>query len=189
MNLKILYWNVRGLNKCLLHEWKCDVICLQEIKLIGLDRHMVGSFWSCPYVDWVALDAVQTAGGVLMMWDRRVLERLEFMEGSFLVSVRWQGVGHGFSWVCYVVYSPIDNNTIGLMWDELVGIQQYWNVPWCCIGDFNIVRFPSERFCNSHLTLAMELFSKFVEDLNLIDLPLEEGSYTWSSGLDQRCLG
>ena len=36
MNLKILSWNVRGLNdrrkrstvKNLLHGWKCDVICL-----------------------------------------------------------------------------------------------------------------------------------------------------------------
>ena len=65
MNLKILSWNVRGLNdrrkrsivKNLLHGWKCDVICLQETKLTGMDRQMVGSVWSCPFVDWVALDA------------------------------------------------------------------------------------------------------------------------------------
>ena len=193
MNLKILSWNVRGLNDCrkrsivknLLREWKCNVIYLQETKLTGLDRQMVGSLWSCPYVDWVALDAVQTAGGVLMMWDRRVLERLEFMVGSFFVSVRWQRVGDGFSWACSGVYGPIDNNARGLMWDELVGIQQYWNVPWCCIGDFNIVRFPSEWLGNSRLTPAMELFLEFIEDLNLIDLPLEGGSYTWSSGSDR----
>ena len=35
---------------------------------------------------------------------------------------------------------------------------------------------------NSRLTPAMELFSEFVKDLNLIDLPLEGGSYTWSRG-------
>ena len=28
----------------------------------------------------------------------------------------------------------------------------------------------------------MELFSEFIEDLNLSDLPLEGGSYTWSKG-------
>ena len=38
---------------------------------------------------------------------------------------------------------------------------------------------------NSRLSPAMELFSEFIEDLNLIDLPLEGGSYTWSSGLDR----
>ncbi|XP_030963792.1 uncharacterized protein LOC115984952 [Quercus lobata] len=142
---------------------------------------MVGNLWSCPYVDWVALDAVQTARGVVMMWDRRVLERTEVLVGSFSVSIRWQGVGDGFSWACSGVYGPIDNNARGLMWDELAGVQHYWNVPWCCIGDFNIVRFPSERLGNSRLTPAMELFLEFIKDLNLIDLPLEGGSFTWSS--------
>ena len=31
----------------------------------------------------------------------------------------------------------------------------------------------------------MEKFSKFIEDLNLIGLPLEGGSFTWSSDTDQ----
>ena len=51
MNLKILYWNVRGLNdrrKCsivknLLRDWKRDVICFQETKLTSMDRQMVGN--------------------------------------------------------------------------------------------------------------------------------------------------
>ena len=37
----------------------------------------------------------------------------------------------------------------------------------------------------SRLTPAMENFSEFIEELSLIDLPLEGGSYTWSNGLDQ----
>ena len=37
----------------------------------------------------------------------------------------------------------------------------------------------------SRLTWAMEKFSEFIEDLNLIDLPLEGGRYAWSSGTDQ----
>ena len=31
----------------------------------------------------------------------------------------------------------------------------------------------------------MEKFSEFIEDLNLMDSPLEGGRYTWSSGIDQ----
>ena len=30
----------------------------------------------------------------------------------------------------------------------------------------------------------MEKFYEFIEDLNLIDLPLEGGSFTWSSGIE-----
>ena len=43
---------------------------------------MVGSLWNCPYLDWVALDADHTSGGILVMWDRRVLEKVEDMAGG-----------------------------------------------------------------------------------------------------------
>ena len=109
-------------------------------------------------MDWVALDAVQTAGGVLIMWDRRVLEKVEVLVGSFSVSVQWKGVEDGFTWACSGVCGPNDNNLRSDLWDELVGIQQYWNVPWCCFGDFNVVGFPIERRGGSRLTVAMKFF-------------------------------
>ena len=65
MKLKMVSWNVRGLNdfqkrlvvRNLLREWKCDVICLQETKIASIDRQLVCSIWGCLYVDWVALGA------------------------------------------------------------------------------------------------------------------------------------
>ena len=109
---------------------------------------------------------------------------MEAMVGTFLVSVKWQGVVDGFIWACSRVYGPNDNNERRHMWDELVGIQQYQRMPQCCFGDFNIVWFPSERLGATCLTPAMERFSEFTKYLNLIDLPLEGGSYTWSTGTD-----
>ena len=76
-------------------------------------------------MDWVALDADQMAGGVLIMWDRRVLEKLEVLVGLFLVSVQWKGVEDSFIWVGSGVCGPNDNNLRGDLWDELVGIQRY----------------------------------------------------------------
>ena len=131
MKLKMISWNVRGLNdpkkrlvvRNLLREWKCDVVCLQETKMARMDRQMVCSLWSCPYVDWVALEADQTASGVLIMWDKRVLEKMEVMVGTFSVLVKWQGVVDGFIWACSRIYGPNDNNERGHIWDGLVGIQ------------------------------------------------------------------
>ena len=73
--------------------------------------------------DWAALDADQTAGGVLLMWDRRVLEKLEVLMGLFSVLIQWKGVVDGFIWACSRVYGPNDNNLRGALRDELVGIQ------------------------------------------------------------------
>ena len=80
-----------------------------------MDRQLICSLWSCPYVDWVALDADRTAGGVLMMWDGRALENVEVMVGQFSISIRWQGVGDGFIWACSGVYGLYDNNLRGQM--------------------------------------------------------------------------
>ena len=51
MNLKILFWNVGGLNnpqkrdtvKNLLKGWKCDVVCFQETKLDSVNSAVLKS--------------------------------------------------------------------------------------------------------------------------------------------------
>ena len=52
MNLKLLCWNVRGLNnshkrdvvKNLLREWKCDIVCLQESKVNSTNSTIIKIF-------------------------------------------------------------------------------------------------------------------------------------------------
>ena len=48
-------------------------------------------------------------------------------------------------------------------------------------GDFNVVRFPSERLGTNSFTTAMWEFSNFISDQGLIDLPLQGGTFTWSN--------
>ena len=86
-------------------------------------------------------------------------------------------MGDSLTWACSGVYVPNDNNMRGQTWDELIGIQQYWDVPWCHVRDFDIVHFPSECLGGSCLAPAMKIFSEFIEELNLIDFPLEGGNY------------
>ena len=96
MKIKMILWNVRDLIdtrkrlvvKNLLWQWKCDVVCLQETKIASMNRQLVCSLWSCPYVDWTVLEVDQTTGGILIMWDKRVLDKMEVMVGTFSVSVK-----------------------------------------------------------------------------------------------------
>ena len=87
--------------KNLLQEWKCDVVCSQQMKIASMNTQLVCSLWCCPYVDWAFLEADQTTGGILLMWDKRVLDKVEVMVGTFSVSVKWQRVGDRIPWCCF----------------------------------------------------------------------------------------
>ena len=63
---------------------------------------------------------------------------------------------------------------------ELGAIRGLWNEPWCVVGDFNMIRFPSERSRGGRLSLTMWRFSEVIEELELRDLPLQGGLFTWS---------
>ena len=124
----------------------------------------------------MALNAVNTAGGVPLMWDKRI-EKTDSVVGSFSVSCCWKGITDGFEWACSGIYGPNSDGLRSSLWGELVDVRQHWSVPWCAIGDFNVVCFPSERLgCNS-FSLAMMEFSDLIDQLNLVDLPLVGGTF------------
>jgi hypothetical protein len=133
-----------------------------------LDLWVVRSLWSNQYVNWVGLDAVNTAGGILIMWDKRVVEKLDVVVGRFSVSCHWRGLVDGFDWVCSGVYESHSDEGRNQFWEELSNIRQRWAAPWCVVGDFNIIRFPSERLGCSRLIPAMINFLNWIDSSNLV---------------------
>ena len=104
MELNLVSWNVNGLNNLKkrgilrnwLCKWKVDVVCLQETKLDTVDCRIIQSIWSNHFIAWVALDAVNTAGGVLLLWDKQMLELVDYSVGQVSVSCLWKGLLDGF---------------------------------------------------------------------------------------------
>jgi exonuclease III len=189
MNLKILTWNVRGLHdqdkrlriKNLLKEWHADVVCLQEIKMEVITGQFVRSLWRCRYVDWMFLRSNGASGGILLMWDKRLVEKLEDAVGFFSVSCKFKNVEDQKIWMFTGVYGPNDDRDRRLIWDELVGMRSWWEVPWVVGGDFNMVRFPLERVGSNTFSPAMHDFSDFISVHGLVDMPMSGGNFTWTN--------
>ena len=57
-----------------------------------------------------------------------------------------------------------------------------WEDPWCIGGDFNVLRFPGKINREGRWTGAMRRFSQIIDELELKDVPLQEGVFTWTSG-------
>ena len=64
----------------------------------SLNSFVVQSLWGSPFLDWVVLDAINTAGGVLLVWDKRVFEKVDCVVRRFSVNVLFKGLVDDFVW-------------------------------------------------------------------------------------------
>ena len=61
-----------------------------------------------------------------------------------------------------MLYGPNDD-TLGVgLWEELEMLSSLGDIPWCLGGDFNVVRFPSERSTKGRLISTMCELSAFI---------------------------
>jgi len=107
--------------KNLLKQWKADVICLQETKLKHVTRGSLSSLWGSQFVDWLFVGSIGASGGILLMWDKRFMEKVDEAVGDYSVSGRFKILSSGFQWAFTRVHGPTSNADKRLMWEELAG--------------------------------------------------------------------
>ena len=96
------------------------------------------------FSEWVAVDASGSARGILLIWDKRILEVNETVCGSFTASCSFRNVEDGFHWIFTGVYGPVLASLKEEMWEELGSVRGLWDGPWCIGGDFNASISPNE---------------------------------------------
>jgi hypothetical protein len=189
MKHKILSWNVRALNdrgkrlsiSNLIRQWKVDIVCFQETKMLSISNVFVHSLWDSPHVDWCYVASSGASGGILLLWDRRVVSRIDSCMGNFVVACKFKNVDDGLVWAFAGVYGPNRDNLRWRLWEELAGLISIWEVPWCIGGDFNVTLFLDERSRSAAHRPAVAAFADFVVEQGLMDLPMAGGVSTWSN--------
>ena len=183
MKIKILSWNIRGVNdsdkrkviKNLIRTNRADLVCLQETKVQDMNIDMVRSLGVGRFLNWTALNAEGSARGILLFWDKRSISMVDYMVGSFSVSCLFKMAEDKFQWVFKGVYGPVEKNIREIFWEELGSIKGLWEKPWCVGGDFNVILYPEERSKGGRIDNSMRRFSDILNDLGLRDLPLRRG--------------
>ena len=131
------------------------------------------------FLDWGAVDVEGTTWGILVLWDKRVLELIDMELGLFSISCWFKNYVDGFQWMFTGVYGLVVDSSRESFWEELGYVRGLWNFPWCVGGDFNVVRFPCERRKGGRMSSSMRLFSKVIEELELKDILLQGGLFSW----------
>jgi hypothetical protein len=70
-------------------------------------------------VDWIYKAAVGASGGMLLMWDRRVVEKREECMGGYTLACSFKNVEDQFEWVFGGVYGPngdVERGIFGRSW-------------------------------------------------------------------------
>ncbi|RVW22653.1 Transposon TX1 uncharacterized 149 kDa protein [Vitis vinifera] len=149
-----------------------------------MTERVVRSLGSGRFLEWKALNACGSAGGMLICWDKRVLELLEWEVGQFSLSCRFRTLENGVIWAFTGVYGPFTRLEREGLWEEVGAIRGIWEGPWCLGGDFNITLAQGERNRQGRSSSAMRRFAEVVDDLGLVDLQLQGGAFTWTGGLN-----
>jgi len=90
---------------------------------------------------------------------------------------------NGKSFGMFVVYASTDYVKRRTLWQSLTNVHNSLNLPWSCIGDFNIILGTHEyRGAHSPAKLLMEDFTNWTDNNILLHLPTIGCPFTWSNG-------
>lgn len=117
-----------------------------------------------------------------MLWDNRALKGNIVETGLYTLTCKFESQLYNYS--CHItgVYGPNFYIKRRSVWEELGAIRGIIKGPWAVCGDFNVVRFISERRNCERRTRVMKESSDVIEDLNLVNLQLEDNNYMWFKG-------
>jgi hypothetical protein len=97
------------------------MVCLQETKLDAKSCSIVRSLWGCSHVGWCCLDSSGASRGILIMWDKMVVEKVVECVGVYSLAVSFRNVADHSTWAFAGVYGPHSDRERRLLWDELAG--------------------------------------------------------------------
>ncbi|GKB39931.1 RNA-directed DNA polymerase, eukaryota [Tanacetum coccineum] len=78
-----------------------------------------------------------------------------------------------------VIYAPHDVRDKRLLWDYLSHVSNQWAGEVVMMGDFNEVRYKSDRFGSNFNAHGADIFNNFIINAGLEEVPLGGSAYTW----------
>lgn len=194
MDFKIICWNLRDLNDLnkiyIINQkarvWKPSILLLQETKLQQCNDFLVWQTWGNKNFKWLDAPSEGRSGVLLCCWDDSKIKFLDSLVGHYSINIICQMCDTKFECIFTGVYAPNSNNIDErkLFWREIEEVISYWDLPWVLGGDFNEFRFTYERYSGWEITAGMRKFNKLISRHELIDLPLNGASFTWTNSLE-----
>ncbi|GKD15748.1 RNA-directed DNA polymerase, eukaryota [Tanacetum coccineum] len=135
--------------------------------------------WGNLAFDYVHSDFVGNSGGILRVWDPNSFCKSNATISDYFVMVRgvWRLTSQDLLMIA--VYAPHDFKDKQLLWDYLTREIGKWKGEVVIMGDFNEVRYKSDRFGSVFNVQGANMFNSFITNAGLVEVSLGGSSFTW----------
>nr|GEX76999.1 RNA-directed DNA polymerase, eukaryota [Tanacetum cinerariifolium] len=135
--------------------------------------------WGNFAFDYAYSKAVGNSGGILCIWDPNMFIKLNETISDYFTIVRGTWVPSGMKLLIVSVYAPQESKEKVMLWDYIRLVVSNWDGQVIIMGDFNEVRYISERFGSVFNKKGAEVFNNFINNAGLVEVPLGGCSFTW----------
>ncbi|CAN6249384.1 unnamed protein product [Urochloa humidicola] len=187
--MKGLLWNCRGVSqngmgnclKNLLHEFGADVVGLQETMKKKYTDKFFRQIDPNKLYAWHWLPAIGRSGGILCGAKLERFDVLKFENRNFSIAASVFDKKMRKELLLVTVYGPAHDEQKEEFLTELANICASRRAPMLIGGDFNILRFSTEKNKKFIVNKYTDLFNSVINSFNLRDLALNGGKFTWSN--------
>lgn len=187
--MKILSWNIRGVNapskQRMVRELRIrvelDLILLQETKLEQLrENEVLNKVWRRG--ERRTSVGVAGSGGLVSLWNPKKWRGYELCKSEHFITIGLVSLLTNKEYWITNVYAPTSVEGRRRLWASLVEIHKDWGGPWLVAGDFNSPLSPDEKKGGqSGWTSSMTDLGAFLQTGGLMDVPLGGARFTWSN--------
>ncbi|XP_028106717.1 uncharacterized protein LOC114305789 [Camellia sinensis] len=126
----------------------------------------------------MVIDSVGSVGGLLCIWKSSVFQLSQCYRIRHCV-ILFGILLPNFKCVLVNMHAPNEVNERHKFWSVLHRLKPVFSDPWCLAGYFNEIRNIGERKGCSRRDKGIKEFNQFIENLEVVDLPMMGRQFTW----------
>lgn len=187
-DIKILSWNCRGINSDIIKRLirdtstkeKANLVCIQETKCSNWPVNGMQLLGNGVNEACIIQQSDGASGGLASSWNGDLFQCIGSAQSKHWIWIQLKTLDNKERINVINVYSPLTLTAKKLLWMELSQILEIVkNEHLCLVGDFNSIRDNKERSRCSYSRNDIQGFNRFIKNSNLLDLDMEDGSFTW----------
>ncbi|GJV76994.1 RNA-directed DNA polymerase, eukaryota, partial [Tanacetum coccineum] len=184
---QVMGYKMEGLAQKAKKDWvkelciknKVNYLAIQETKMENMENLCVRQCWGNLGFDHVHSDAVGNSGGILCVWDPNSFSKNSVTVSDYFVMCRGHWRLTDQKMMIIAVYAPQESKEKQNLWEYLHQEIARWKGEVIVMGDFNEVRFKSDRYGSHFNSYGAQRFNSFISDAGLVEVALGGSHFTW----------